>query len=191
MERFETAVRHFFGPMLGAEGMLCVGEARDHVRYESEDVFLQVSFDWRRWGEISVAIGRRERSPEMFPFDLADVLRAYGYINMSEIELLRGSTVVAIDEAVGTLAGLTGRYALELLRNNHEEFLYVATCRKWASLKYAWDTNKPKSVIAAYRSMIVQPCYERVRKTFDAQDLEILERASRLSESAGDFTSCQ
>jgi len=183
MDRFQVAVRHFFDPILGAEGMLCVAEARDHVRYENGAVFLQVSFDWRRWREISVTIGLREHehSPETVTFDLVDVLSAYRYLDVSRVELLRGSTDGAIDEAIGILSGLTGKYALDLLRNNREEFLYVATFRKWASLKYAWERNIPKSVIVAYRSLLASPGYDRVRNTLDAQDLEILERAKELS----------
>ena len=174
-------MRHFFDPILGAEGMLCAAEARDYVRFENEPVFLHVSFDWRRSREISVAIGQRELSREMFPFDLVDVLRAYRYPNLSEVNVLRGSTDEAIDEAIGILAGLTEKYALDLLRNNREEFLYVAAFRKWASLKYAWERNNPKSVIVAYRSIISSQCYERVKSTFDAQDLEMLDRAMQLS----------
>jgi hypothetical protein len=140
--------------------------------------------NWRRWRDISVTIGQREHTLEMSPFDLVDALRAYGYSNLSAVSLLRGSTDEAIEEAVGILARLTEEYALELLRNNHEEFLYLNAYRKWASLKYAWEKNNPKSMIAAYPGLIASSGYERVRSTLNAQDLEILDRARQLSELA-------
>jgi hypothetical protein len=37
-------------------------------------------------------------------------------------------------------------------------------------------------MIAAYPGLIASSCYERVKSTFNAQDLEILEKAKRLSE---------
>jgi hypothetical protein len=132
--------------------------------------------------EGSVSIGQRERTPGLFPFGLEDVLRAYGYPELSKIAAMRGSTDEALGEAIEILAGLTHKYALKLLHNDREEFAYVATYRIWASLKYAWETNKPKSMVAAYPGLIASSCYERVRSTSTAQDLEILETARRLSE---------
>src|ERR1039457_1047143 len=137
MEQFKTSVHRFFDPIGSAGGLACTAEAPDHVRFENETVFLEVLFDRRRWREITVMIGRREHSPEMFPFNLVDVLRAYGYPNLSQVSVLRGSTDEAVDEAIEILAGLTQKYASELLRNNREEFLYVGAFRHWASLKYA------------------------------------------------------
>jgi hypothetical protein len=127
---------------------------------------------------------QRERTAEMVPFDLLDVLRAYGYPELVQVEGLRGSTPEAVEEAIEILAGLTEKYGLELLRNNREEFLYVSTFRKWASLKYASGTNKPKSGIVAYRALITSPCYRRVRRTFNERDLEILALAKALSEQS-------
>jgi hypothetical protein len=184
MDRFEASVRRLFGPIGNAAGMVCKAEARDHVRFENEFVFLEVLFERRRWREMSVAIGQREHTPEMVPFNLVDVLRAHGYPNLSQAEALRGTTDEAVDEAIETLAGLTEKYCLKLLHNDREEFLYVATYRKWASLKYAWEKKNPKSMVAAYPGLIASSCYERVRSKFNAQDLEILAIAKQLSEQS-------
>lgn len=35
-----------------------------------------------------------------FPFNLADVLRAYGFPDLSQVDGLRGSTAEALDEAI-------------------------------------------------------------------------------------------
>jgi|SRR5579859_2457967 len=183
MEQFKTSVHRFFDPIGSAAGLACTAETPDHVRFENETVFLEVSFDRRRSREISVAIGQRLRTPEMFAFNLVDVLRACGYPNLSQVEALRGATAEAVDGAIEILAGLTEKYALELLHNNREEFLYVGTFRRWASLKYAWERNNPKSMIAAYPGLISSPCYERVRSTLNTQDLQILEAAKQLSKS--------
>jgi hypothetical protein len=184
MEPFEISVRRFFDPVGCAAGMVCKTQALDRVRFENENVFLEVLFDRRRTRELSVTLGQRERTPKMVPFDLVDVLRAYGYQNLSQVSVLRGSTDEAVDEAIEILAGLTGKYALDLLRNNRDEFLYVKAFRRWASLRYAWERNNPKSVIVAYRALIGDHCYQRVRSTFGAQDLEILAIAKQLSEQS-------
>jgi len=184
MDPFENSVRRFFDPIAKAAGMARKVEAPDSVRFENETVFLEVSFDRRRWREISVAIGQRVCTPGMFPFNLVDILRACGYPNLSQVEALRGPTAEAIDEAIEILAGLTEKYALELLRNNREEFLYVGTFRHWASLKYARERNNPKSVIVAYRALVASPLYERVRRSLSAQDLGILAIAKQLSEQS-------
>jgi len=185
MDQFEASVRRFFDPIADAAGMGCTVEEGIRVRFENESVFLEVLFDTRRWREISVVIGQREHTPEMFPVNLVDVLRAYGYPDLSQVEALRGSTDEAVDQAIEILAGLTQKYALKLFGNDRGEFLYVAAYRKWASLKYAWETNKPKSMIAAYPGLIASSCYERVRSTFNAQDLEILAIAKQLTEECG------
>jgi hypothetical protein len=184
MDHFQTSVRRFFDPVADAAGMACTAESPGRERFEHETVFLEVLFDRHRTRELSVTIGQCERTPEWVPFDLTDVLRAYGYQELSKASALRGSTDEAVDEAIEILAGLTQNYASELLRNNREEFLYIKTFRRWASLKYAWETNTPKSVIVAYQALIASSCYERVRSTFNEQDLEILAVAKQLTEQS-------
>ncbi|MGA8431383.1 MAG: hypothetical protein WB729_16290 [Candidatus Sulfotelmatobacter sp.] len=182
MDRFEDSVHRFFDPIGNVAGMVCRAEAPDHVRFDNQTVFLEVWFDRHRTRELSVTIGQCERTTEMAPFDLTDVLRAYGSPDLSQVSVLRGSTVEGIDKKIKLLAGLTEKYALELLQNNREEFLYVTTFRRWASLKYAWERNSPKEVIVGYRALIASPSYGRVESTFDAKDLEVLAVAKQLSE---------
>ena len=123
MDRFETSVRRFFNPGADAASMACTAESPDRVRFENEAVFLEVLFDRHRTRELSVTIGQCERTPEWAPFDLTDILRSYGYPNLSKVSVLRGSTVEAVDSAIELLAGLTNKYALEILHKNREEFL--------------------------------------------------------------------
>lgn len=182
MNRFEDAVRQFFDPVGNLAGMVCTAEAPDHVRFDNQTVFLEVWFDRHRTRELSVTIGQCERTPQMTPFDLTDVLRAYGVPDLAQVSVLRGSTVDGVDKEIKLLAGLTEKYALKLLRNNPEEFLYVKTFRRWASLRYAWEKNSSKEVVVAYRALIASPSYGRVSSTFNAQDLEVLAVAKQLSE---------
>jgi hypothetical protein len=183
VSHFVDAVRRFFDPVVKAERMRRVVEEDNHVRYENETVFLDILFDAHRSYEISVVIGelpatetRRAQS-----FDLVDVLRMQAYPGLPKVGEMRGISPAALTTAVERLSILTKEHAARMLQHDEAQFEEVSTFRHWASLRYAWDADKHKSVAAAYRGLRASPGYESLKDRLTNEDLMILEKAKDLS----------
>jgi len=182
MSRFVDAAHHFFDPVARIADMTCVIETATQVRYENQSVFMKIVFDARRSYEISVVIGELSPPPKGLQFDLMDALRMQVYPSSPELREVRGEDQSALTIGLEKLAGLTREHAVGLLKHDQEYFLEVATFRQWASLKYAWETNKQKSVVAAYGGLTKSPDYEALKSQLESADLAILEMARKLSE---------
>jgi hypothetical protein len=184
MNPFVDAAHRFFDPISRIADMACVTEKGAQVRYENESVFMDVVFDAHRSYEISVVIGELSapKTQKGMPFDLGIILRMQAYPSDPEPCLMIGNNPSTITVGIERLAKLTKEHAVDLLKHDEGKFLEVATFLKWASLKYAWDRNIPKSVTAAYRGLIGSAGYEALKRRLTENDLAILETARKLSE---------
>jgi len=181
---FTEQVHRYFDPIATRFGMQCEVETDNRVRFQNETAFMEICFDSRRSREVSVNVGRIPISFDS-SFDLTDVLRRYGYSDLKRVGELRGDGADRLTAAVNLLSSLTLKYASSILSGSDSEVLAVRAFRNWASLKYAWETAKPASVIAAIKKLRTSPFYDEVVRTLDSHEREILRQAQLLNETEG------
>jgi len=162
--------------------MHCGPEERTVVEYRSEHVVLKLVYDERNSRQVNAFVS----CPQItrVPLELFLILSAYGYEGADEIGNLRATTPEELERACSRLAELIREYALRILRGDRDEILFVSTFVKWRSVKYAWEGNNTKSILAAYPGMISSPYFDRVKATLSAEDIAILEKVRRICEDA-------
>lgn len=117
------------------------------LRYETEDVFVIVSYEARRSYELSLDIGQKNVAVER-AFNFGEVLRS-----VKAPEDVPSSYQVTSDEALqkfpNKLAETLQRYGMSFLRNDSAAFMQLSQLRERECNQYALERDLRKARVEA------------------------------------------
>lgn len=126
---FSTEARRQFDPVAQQFGLVCVASGEQGLRYENENVFLEVNFDNGRSYELGVEIGKRHTQYPGPPFSLAEILRLRGVQDAAFVSGLMISDELRLTSILSRLVRLTLDHASDFLMGNDFSFAQVEKLR--------------------------------------------------------------
>jgi len=139
MQKFQTLTEEAFAFLEKSLGFKRHLVAEDLLRYETEDVFLVVSYDARRSFELSLNLGQKNLSVER-SFNFGEVLRS-----VKAPEDVPSSYQVTSEEALmpflDKLAESLRRYGASLLQNDAAAFARLSRLRERECDQYALERD--------------------------------------------------
>lgn len=119
--------------------MLCVLASECTVRYENENIFLTINFDFQRSFELGVEIGRRRSASLERPFSLGEVLRLNCPEEAAPIDGMMVREATHLPGALERLAQLTSIHAVKFLQGSDLSFAQLARLRQMEGEAYALE----------------------------------------------------
>ncbi len=177
---FAALAREYFDPLAKRYGMTLASSEYWKIRYEGARAVLEITFDGTRSYELSVWVGQRlPEGDARYSLELISDLPPNS--EEARIGCIRATDEESLRIALKERSEVTVRVASDLLRGDRRRFVLAQAWVVWKSLKYAWDTQKRDSAIAAYRSLQTKEAWPALEKSLSGEDLRILEEAKSLA----------
>jgi hypothetical protein len=185
---FETEVEATFGRVLSAYGFRRVGSTPFCVRFENEDVFVNVRYDEARSFELDVEIGQTNTlfGGSERPFNIGEVLRLRGAEAKEEYDFICAETPSGLRPALDRLSRLLITYGGDLLSNDLRAFEALSRLRNEEAKAYAAE-GRLRTMRARALDAWAKKDYVRFVKLFEPQkhlltpeETNRLEHAKRL-----------
>ncbi len=133
---FSSAARRQFDPVAQQFGLVCMASDEQGLRYENDNVFLDVNFDNGRSYELGVEIRKRHTQYPGPPFSLAEILRLRSVQDAAFVSGLMISNESRLPDILSRLARLTRDHAADFLMGNDFSFAQVEKLRNQESAEY-------------------------------------------------------
>lgn len=164
---FSKHTHKYFDYLVSAYRYQCVGSSEDCVRYENDDVFVNVRFD-NGWSyELDVEVGQKGVlfNGQERPFNLGEILRLRGVEKKEKYTFVQTSNQEYLINAIEHLAELLKRYAKDFLQGDQAAFLSITSLRERECEDYeieqelksvrnevakAWDKKDFEKIIQLY-----------------------------------------
>ena len=164
---FSKHTHKYFDYLVSAYLYQCVGSSEDCVRYENDDVFVNVRFD-NGWSyELDVEVGQKGVlfNGQERPFNLGEILRLRGVEKKEKYTFVQTSNQEYLINAIEHLAELLKRYAKDFLQGDQAAFLSITSLRERECEDYeieqelksvrnevakAWDKKDFEKIIQLY-----------------------------------------
>lgn len=147
MLKFEMLAKEAFAFLEQNFGFKLRSADEGLLRYETEDVFVMVSYDARRSYELSLNIGQKNVAIER-AFNFGEALRS-----VKAPEDVPSSYQVTTDEALQTflnkLAKTLQQYGMSFLRNDTLAFMQLSQLRERECNQYALERDLRKARVEA------------------------------------------
>ncbi len=147
MFQFEKAVSEKFDSLATEAGLKVSLSQPSAMRYENDNIFLQIFFDHKKTSVLIVELGHRaafEMQSER-PFGLIEILKMRASPEVNYISGFRPMSQETLVQSLEHLRLLTEKFAGKLLRNEDGEFQALVAYRKNECMNRA----NPKDMRAA------------------------------------------
>ncbi len=138
---FSTEARRQFDPIAQQFGLNCVTSTEQGLRYENDNVFLEVNFDNGRSYELGVEIGKRYAQYPGSSFSLAEILKLRGIQEAKFVSRLMNSDQARLPGILSTLVRLTLDHASDFLMGNDFSFAQVENQRNKESSEFELESK--------------------------------------------------
>lgn len=138
---FSAEARRQFDPVAQHFGLVCTISDEQGLRYENDNVFLEVNFDNGRSYELGVEIGKRHTRYPGPPFSLAEILRLRGVQDAEFVSGLMISNESRLPDTLARLARLTLDHAADFLVGNDLSFAQVEKLRNKESAEFELESQ--------------------------------------------------
>lgn len=138
---FAKEARRQFDPVVQQFGFVFVAATEQGLRYENDQVLLNINFDNGLSYELAVEIGRKGTAyPGPF-FSLAEILRLRDIQDAEFVSSLMISDEARLPNMLARLVELTVRYASDFLMGNDSSFAQVEKLRSKESSDFELDSK--------------------------------------------------
>jgi hypothetical protein len=134
---FSIEAKRNFDRVASSHGLSFVSADERRVRYEGNDVFLNVNFDNGRSFELCIEIGLRIQGGTVPPSSLAEILRLRNVSSGANVDGLMVSNTTKLTGCLCLLADLTLRHADDFLSGSALSFAQVAKLREKEIITHA------------------------------------------------------